>query len=287
MKKINVYKHRKENRDYPIKSDKGNISRRDWLKGALGGLSMLATSGGIYSCACLKRRGPKSLLEEFWKRVDEIQARDLMDSIIKAGRANLEYSHSLAESERAVILLGIDAGKEQRSRAEEHFRKRTEELRNAKTALARLVSKIDKDGQTRFNEFLSDRGVASLKAEARSFVVKRLIMETSIMPDDAKGAMKKLDKNLESIGLLRSFEDVTQFLDQHLDALIEKKFGNPGISRGICILILVLTSMYMVLIIFAILVLVLVCILTLGFACDKLNLQDILDGMIDNICGSS
>lgn len=287
MKKINVYKHRKENHGYPIKSNKENLSRRDWLRRVLGGLGMLATSGGIYSCACLKRHGPKSLLREFWKRVDEIHARDLMDSIIKAGRANFEYSHSLAESERAVILLGGGAGKEQRSRAEEYFRKRTKELLNARKALARLMSRIDKDRQTRFNEFLSDRGVASLKADARDFVIKRLIIETSIMPKDAKEAMKKLDKSLNSIGRLRSFEDVTQFLDQHLDALIEKEFGNPGISRGICILILVLTSMYVVLIVVAVLVLVLVCILTLGLAWDQLNLQDILDDMIENICGSS
>lgn len=287
MKKINAYKQRNENNDYPVGSDEGNISRRDWLKGVLGGLSMLAASGGIYSCACLKRQGPKSLLKEFWKRVDEIHARDLMDSIINAGRANIEYSHSLAESERAVILLGSDAGKEQRLRAEESFRKRTEELRHAKTALDQLVNRIDKDGRTRFKEFLSDRGIASLKADGRDFVVKRLIIETSIMPDDAKKAMKNLDKNLESMGRLRTFEDVTQLLDQHLDVLIEKDFGNPGVSRGLCILILLLTSMYMLLIILAVLVLVLVCILTLGFACDRLNLQDILDDMIDNICGSS
>jgi hypothetical protein len=285
MKKITVYKDGKEKGDFPVRRDEGNISRRNLFKGVVGGLCMLATSGVIHSCACLKRHGLKTRLKDFWKRVDEIHARDLVDSVISAGRAQVEYSRSLAESERAVILLGSDAGKEHHWRAEEHFRKRTEELRNAKTALARLASRVDKDRRTRFNEFLSDRGIASLKANAREFVVERLSIATNIMPDDAKKAMQKLDKNLDSIGRLRSFEDVIQLLDQRLDALTEKKFANPGISRGLCILILLLTSMFIVLLIVAILVFVLVCALTFGLLCQQLDLNDILDDVIDDICG--
>jgi len=285
MKKITVYKHRKRSRDFPVRSNEGDISRRDWLKGVMGGLCALATSGGISSCACLKRDRPKARLKDFWKRVDEIHARELVDSVISAGKAQVEYSRSLAESERAVIFLGSDAGKEHRWRAEEQFRKRTEELLNAKTALTRFVSKVDKGPRRLFNEFLSARGVASLKADAREFVVKRLSVATSIMPDDAKMAMQKLDKGLDSIGQLRSFEDAVKLFDERLDASIEKKFGNPGIGRGLCILLLILSSMILLMIILAVVIYALICALTLGLLCHQLDLQDVLDDMIDDICG--
>ena len=285
MKTNAVYKQEKKRPEFLLTNAEGNISRRDWFKRVVGVIGLLALGEGVSSCGIFKRIETRRRLKDFWKRVDEIQAGNLVDSVIRASKAQIEYSNWFAESERAVALQGSEVGKEERKRAEEFFQKRTEELRNAKTALARLVSKIDKSTRTDFNKALNDLGADSLKADAREFAINRLVSGIGIVPDDATEAMQKLDSNLEPIAGLRSFEDVTQLLDQRLDDLIDKKFGNPGIARGLCILLLVITSMYIILIVLAVLVLVLVCIITLGFACDSIDLQDIVDDMINDICG--
>jgi hypothetical protein len=285
MRTKKLYKACKGRRDFPAGSDKKGVSRRDWLKGLLGGLCMAATSGGICSCECLKGRDRKAQLKDFWKRVDEIHAGELVKSLIGAARAQVAYSGSLAESERSVIFQGSEAGKGHRRRAEEHFQKRTEELVKAKTALARFESKIDEKGRKDFKEFLSSRGTGSIKADLREFAVMRLKESPNIMPKDAKMAMEKLNEGLDLIGRLGSFEDAVQLLNKRLDTSIEKKFGNPGLGRDLCILVLVLSSMYVVLIILAVIVYALICAITLGLLCKQLDLQDILDDMIDDICG--
>ncbi len=279
MKKETIRKQCKETRE-------GNISRRDWLKGLLGGLGALAAGGSFYSCPPPPPPGPKPQLREFWKRVDQIKARALVNSAVSAARAQVGYSRSLGQSERADILMGKDAGKEMHTKSVEHFEARTEALRKVKTALADLAGRIDSKGQKRFTEFLNARGISSFTEDARKFAVRKLIPEVGIMPEDVKKAITRLDENLHSIERLSSFEDVVQFLDQHVDSLLEKKFGNPGMSSGLCILILLLSSIYIVLIMVAVLVYVLVCVLTLGLACQDLSLQEILDDMIADACGS-
>lgn len=281
MKGAHDHCNQMENKELLKKRKEKRISRREILKGGVGGLGILLFGSSLPSCVTLRK---KSLLAEFWKRADQIGAGDLLDSVLSASRAQVEYSRALAASERIAALLGEDAGKAERSKAQEYFNKRTRELQNAKTALNRLANRMTKEEKMRFDKYLNARGMNIITAEGRRVAINRLVA-ADLMPNEAKEAVQKLDKNLAPVSRLQSFDDLATCLDRQLDSHMSKKFGNPGAGRGLCILLLLLSSIYLVLVIVAILVWVLVCIFTLGFACESVTAEDILNDMIDNACG--
>lgn len=276
------YSDKTETQQSSIDSAPGRLTRRDLLKKIAGGMGILVLSGGFSSC--LSRR-QQTRVQQFWRQVDKIQIDNLVESVISAARAQIDYKVAFTASQRTDALLGADAGKEQRYKAEELFKKRALELRNAKEALARINNRVSKDDRERFDEYLNARGIAPLIADARRVAVRRLVA-ADIMPSEAKEALLTLDRNLGPLGKLRSFDELVQYLDRQLDVQIGKKLGNPGVLRGLCILLLVLSSMLIVLLVAAILVWVLVCILTLGFACEKVTVEEIFNDMIDDICGA-
>ncbi|MGD2184997.1 MAG: hypothetical protein PVI71_02670 [Desulfobacterales bacterium] len=243
-------------------------------------MGVLMFGAGFSGCASFWKQ---PTLKEFWQGVNEVQASDLVASVIIAARAQTDYSRAFSAAERASSILGGDAGSEQRMKAEAAFKKRTRELGNAKALLASLKQGMSADNKAKFDKYLKDRDINIIMADARRAAVEQVVA-ADILPSEAKRAVDKLDKNLKSAVNLQSFDGLVQYLDQQLDAQLGKRFGNPGGSEGLCILILLLTSMYIVLLLVAVLVWVMVCILTLGFACQSVTLEDILNDMIDDIC---
>jgi hypothetical protein len=261
------------------------VNRRDLLKVISGTMGFLALAGLNYSCICKKKIKRKPDLIKFWKEAEKIEADELVKSAIKAAKAQVGYSKHFTASKRAIAIKGEEYGKEELEKAKEQFDIRTAELKNTKITLERFVSKIEKNKLQQFNEYIREKSMAPFTKEIKDFTVKRLVGESNILPEEAKKGMDILNTNLDKVAELKSFDEMTQYLSQHIDHLIDKKFGNPGLARGLCILLLVLSSMYLVLIIIAVMVYALICVFTLGYACKTLTLEDVLNDMIDNICG--
>jgi hypothetical protein len=261
------------------------FSRRELIRGISGAIGLFALSGMNYSCICQKKTGKKPNLEEFWKHVKSLGAYDLVQTAIAAAQAQVGYSNHSTASERAVALLGEDAGDAELEQAREQFAIRTAKLQNTKAELELLVNKLDQTSVTKIDDFFARKSISQYSEEAKEYTIGRLVKESNILPDEAKEAMDKIDPKLAKLADLKSFDELVQHINQHLDSQIDKKFGNPGIARGLCLFLLLISSMYFLLIIVAILVLVLVCVLSLGFLCSSIDLQDIIDDMVDDICG--
>ena len=248
--------------------------RRDWMKKMVTGLAVFA-SGTSSSPASQheKQSGSCCGESEFWQRMDEIQARDLVASAINAARAEIESSREYNASKRAAILLGSDAGREHAMRAEMHYRIRTAELGNTKQALARFVKNAGDSGSSRFAEFVGQGGLKKLAADARQTGILSML-NSDISPEEAQSAARALDARLAKIQEMSSFDGITSFLDHHLDELIARKIGDVD-PNGLCVLILILTSIFAVLVVIA----ALICVFTLGLGC-----QGILDQLLAQAC---
>lgn len=215
--------------------------------------------------------------EQFLKYVDEVNARELVISTISAARAEVEYARALSASRRAVILLDKrNAGRIYELDAETHYQKRNSQLRYVKHLFAKLLEDINERQEKRCSEFLSRGGLNEVTTYARKTIILRLL-NSNIQPADARKALKQLDTTLEKLKGLTSLKEIDNYLQPHLDELIEKKMGNPN-PNGLCVLLLIFSSLFMVLVIIA----VLICALSFGLVC-----EGILDQMIDQACGSS
>lgn len=211
--------------------------------------------------------------EQFRKRIDDLNARELVISGISAAREQVEYARALAVSKRAEILLGKNSGQEHQVKAEMHFRKRTSQLRNTKQQMARFIQSIDETQKKHFEEFIKRDGMNEYMAYARKAITIRLL-NTDISPEDAAKAVKHLDSTLQDVKGLTSLKKIDAYLQGHLDELIAKKMGNPS-ANPLCVFLLLITSILVVLILIA----ALICALTFGLACEGL-----LDQLIEDAC---
>jgi signal recognition particle GTPase len=211
--------------------------------------------------------------EQFWKRIDNLNARELVISSISAAREQVEYARALAISKRAEILVGKNAGQEYQMTAEMHFRKRTSQLRNTKQQMAQFIESLDETLKQQLEEFINRNGINEYMAYAKQAVTLRLL-NTDISPEDATKAVKQLDSTVQTIRGLTSLKKIEGYLQRHLDELIKKKMGNPS-ANPLCVFLLLITSILVILIIIA----ALICALTFGLACEGL-----LDQLIDDAC---
>jgi len=211
--------------------------------------------------------------EQLWRRVDSIDARGAVASIVSAGRAQGEYLRASNASKRARILVGKSAGQEYQLRAETEYRKRNEQLRYAKQQVAQLIESATERQKKHFEEFLGRDGLREFAGYTRQTAVVRLL-DADISADEAQRAVTQLDSTLKTLEGLKSLDDASGYLQRHLDELIEKKAGNPDPNPW-CMLMLILTSMIAIVIMIA----VIICVFTFGFACDE-----ILDAMLLEIC---
>ncbi len=251
------------------------FNRRLWLKNCLTGLGAIALGADAFAlCVGSEQSHTRCTSDELWKRIDDAQARDLVVNAIGAARAQVEYSRSTSAARRAAALLGPGSGREQEARAQVHFGARAAYLRSLKQALARFTGTTDEGRAKRVAEFITSGGLRELVSQARQEGILRLL-DSDLSPEEAQNAVKSLDATLSKIEGLKSFQDLAQYFDRHLDELLAKKIGNPSIPQGLCILILVITSLFAVLVVIA----VLVCALTLGLAC-----QGVLQQLLDNAC---
>lgn len=101
------------------------------------------------------------------------------------------------------------------------------------------------------------------------------LLEADLSPEDARQTIKSLDGRFNAITKLSSFEKLDAYMNQHLEELINKRFGNPSATQGLCVLILVITSVFAV----RVLVVALICALTLGLGC-----RGLLQRLIDRAC---
>lgn len=249
-------------------------NRRDCVKQMLVGLAALS-AGPVPLAALGQEKQAKSAPagDEFWKRVDQVKARPLVQSAVKAARAQVQAQREINASKRAAILLGGEAGKDHRTRAQARYELRTTELRNAKQALAQLVEGAGDSGNARFAEFVSKGGLKELAAHARQSSIQAM-MNSDISPAEAESAVKALDDRLGKIQGMNSFRDTTTYLDQHLDELIGRKMTEED-PNGFCVFILIITSIFAVLVLIA----AIICAFTLGLGC-----QGILDNLIAQAC---
>lgn len=219
-------------------------------------------------------KSPCIAKEQFWKRVDQVNARELVTSITNAVKEQVGYSRALNTARRTTILLGRGTAKEFQFKAEMHYRKRNSQLRYTKHWLAKLVESIDEKREKHFAEFLSRGGFKEFTAYARQTTILRML-NSEVPPEDARKAVKQLDSTLEKIEGLKSLKEIHNYTQRHLDELIGKKMGNPN-PDGWCLLLLIFSSIFAILVVIA----ALICAFTFGFAC-----EDILDQMIDQACG--
>jgi len=122
------------------------VNRRVCMKTVLSGLAMAAT--GTPALAALpeeKEKHSRPSGREFWKRVDSIKARDLVDSAVQAARAQVESRRAVNASRRADVLLGSEAGKDFLKQAEAHHQTRTNALQKTKQAGAVRVRQAQRN----------------------------------------------------------------------------------------------------------------------------------------------
>ena len=209
--------------------------------------------------------------DAMWETVDRVNAGELVEGVIAAAQAQVDYSRAQNAARRYEVLLGKDGGREPEYRAELYFRSRLEQLKNVKQSYAQFISGLGKDQKNQVSRFIKGGGLKELADNARRTAVLGLL-DADLSPEEAQKAMKSLDATLGRIARLSSFDKLTQYLNSHLDELIAKKFGNPSASQGLCMLIIIITSIFAALVLIA----VLICALTLGLACQGL-LQQLLD----------
>lgn len=252
-----------------------NLERRDWIKKSFGALGVMAL--GRHSAIAEEYAGQSPACHggaQFWEKVDEIHAHDLVAGALRAAKEQVEYSRASSASKRAEILLGRGAGQEYEAKAELHFRARAAELRILNESLSRFVESIDEGKRKKASQFFGAGATKEVTAHARQSAVLRLL-NSDTTPEEARTAIETLGSTLQRIEALRSFDETTAYLAEHLDELSGKKMGNPSIPQGLCILILLLTSVFAVLVLIA----VLICALSLGLAC-----QGVLDRLLDDAC---
>lgn len=248
--------------------------RRAWMKGALTGLGMLAFS----TIAAPADEGEKHVREhcgsdDFWRQADEIHARDLASNAIQAARSEIQHHKELTAAKRAAVLLGDDAGREHMLRAQMHYDSRTGYLRNVKQSLGRFAKSVDESRSRQFAEFVQQGGIREIATHARQSSILAML-NSELSSEDAQNGLKVMDATLAKIQGLKSFQEVTGYLDHHLDELIGRKMGAVD-PNGLCVLILILTSIFAVLVVIA----VLICAFSLGLGC-----QGILDQLINQAC---
>jgi hypothetical protein len=248
--------------------------RRDWMKQMMTGLAVFS-AGTVSLEGAQHEKGQHhgGCAGDLEKRLDEIQARDLVGSAVRAARAEIESSRAYTAARRTAVLLGGTEGKEHMMRAEMHFQVRTAELRSTKSALARFVKNAAESGNSKFAEFARAGGLKDLATHTRQTCILAMT-DSDVPPSEAEAAMKVLDARLAKIQSLGSFQELTVYLDHHLDELIEGKLGEYDLN-GLCVLILVISSLLAVLALIA----ALICIFSFGLAC-----QGVLDQMIAQAC---
>jgi NADH dehydrogenase/NADH:ubiquinone oxidoreductase subunit G len=250
------------------------LDRRDCMKQML--MCLAAVAPGAVAVPALgqeKQAKSSTGADDFWKRVDEAKARPLVQSAVKAARAQVQAQRAINASKRAAILVGEEAGKEHLTRAKAQYEVRTAELRKVKGALAQFVKGAGDSGNARFKEFVGKGALKELATHARESSI-RALMNSDISPAEAQSALKALEDRLGKIQGIDSFGDLTSYLDKHLDELMERKMPEED-PNGFCVFILIITSIFAVLVVIA----VLLCIFTLGLGC-----QGILDSLIAQAC---
>ncbi len=195
-------------------------------------------------CTCHDIEG-----KQFWDRVEEADARDLVLAVVGAAKDQFAYSRALQASKRSVVLLGRGAGREHRLKAETHFRSRTSQLRAAKQLLPAFLEGFDDRRRKEATEFFRRDGVQDLVAHAKRTAVLALL-DSDIRPEDARKASRALEAALEEIEGLTSVEEMGRYLHGHLDDLIGREMGNPALSFW-CIFLLIITSLFALLVVLA------------------------------------
>jgi hypothetical protein len=211
----------------------------------------------------------------FWKQVDEINARELVVSVIGAAKTQVDYSRAANASKLAAILLGQEAGRRHQLEAELKYKRRNSQLQQTKQWLTKLAEGVDEKQKSRFAEFCSRNALTELADYARQRAVM-VLLDSETAPADARRAVDQLNSRLEELDNLKTLQEVNDYLQRHLDVLIQKEIGNPD-PDPLCVLVLLLTSVYLMLIVIA----AIVCALSFGLAC-----EDIMDSLLEQTCSS-
>jgi len=244
------------------------------MKSTMSSAAVLALGTSPFAAmAQEKQASTSSAADALWKRADSAKARDLVESALKAAKAQVSSQRAINAAQRSAILLGDGSEKEYHKQAETQYAARTAALQKTKQALAAFVKSNGDAGKRNFTEFAAKGGMNEFVEHARKSTTAALL-HSDISPDEARSAKKALDDRLGKLQEMKSFEDVTSYLDKHLDELIEHKMSEAD-PNGLCVLLLLLTSLYVVLILIA----VLICVFTLGLGC-----QGILDQLIAQAC---
>jgi hypothetical protein len=250
------------------------LDRRDYLKTMIGGAAVLTMRTAIPVLTAQEQATPSpSPRATFWKRVDAAKARDLVQSAVKAARAQVETQRAVNAGQRAAVLLGAGTDAQYRKQAASHYEARNAELHKTKDALARFVKSTGDAGERNFAKFIEKGGMKEFAEGARKSTIDKL-MHSDISPDEARTAVKTLDERLSKVQEMKSFGDLTSYLDHHLDELLQSNMPDQD-PNGLCVFVLLITSLLVVLILLA----VLICILTLGFDC-----SGVLNQLIDQAC---
>jgi signal recognition particle GTPase len=252
----------------------GKLDRRDYMKTMASGAALLTMRLPALALMAQQEQGTAaSEHPAFWKRVDAAKGRALVESAIKAARAEVKAQRAVNASQRAAILLGAGADAQYHKQAAMHYETRTAELRKTKDALSRFVKSTGDSGERHFATFVEKGGTKEFAANARKSTIEALL-HSDISPEEARTAVKALDERLSTIQEMKSFANLTSYLDHHLDELTERKLPEQD-PNGLCVLLLIISSIFAVLVVIA----VLICIFTFGLGC-----QGILNQLIAQAC---
>ncbi|HEV8223376.1 MAG TPA: hypothetical protein VGQ05_24185 [Streptosporangiaceae bacterium] len=205
------------------------------------------------------------------------RSRRLISHAVAAAGSQVAHTRAASAALRARVLIGDGAGRESDWAAEQHAAARAASLRQVSLALADFTEATSPDEVSRADSFIAAGTVRDLTARARHLAIATML-DSGISAAHAQEALDVLLERTGQVETLGSVEELTRFLDAHVQRLADGPRATAELPSGLCLLILILTSVFVLLVVIA----ALVCAFSLGTNCD-----DILNQLIAQACRGS
>ncbi|HEX6857281.1 MAG TPA: hypothetical protein VF204_18450 [Streptosporangiaceae bacterium] len=207
---------------------------------------------------------------------DERSGRLISHAVAAAG-SQVAYTRAASAALRARVLIGDGAGRESDWAAGQHAAARAASLRQVSLALADFTAAATPDEISRADGFIAAGTVRDLTARARHLAIAALL-GSDIPAAHAQEALGVLMERTGQVEALGSVDELTRYLDGHVQRLADGPRDTAELPSGLCLLILILTSLFVLLVVIA----ALVCAFSFGTNCDG-----ILNQLIAQACRGS
>ena len=205
------------------------------------------------------------------------RSRRLISHAVAAAGSQVAYTRAASAALRARVLIGGGAGRESDWAAEQHAAARAASLRQVSLALADFTAAASPDEISRADGFIAAGTVRDLTARARHQAIATML-DSGISAAHAEEALGVLMERTGQVEALGSVDELTRYLDGHVQRLADGPRATAELPSSLCLLILILTSLFVLLVVIA----ALVCAFSFGTNCD-----DILNQLIAQACRGS